>query len=403
MATKRHSPHASSSSSTPPHPEVPDDAAFAAPSPEPRPMSNRSSTQDGQRIGDILRRVREHRGEDIESISDYLRIRPNYLIALENSQYEDLPADAYVIGFLRTYALYLGLDGRGAIDQYRREMAGRRKKPQLSMPQPMSEGQAPTIALLVGAAIAAILIYALWYGLSTPDKEVTEQPLSLPQTAQEISASKTAASTTTQNAGITLTATSTGAPLQDITPVIIQQPEANPEEAGTDKKSAKDDSKDKSKDKEKDSAKKPEAPAAITPAPLTPVGAPVAPLPETKTDKDKKAEETKQPAAANDDAKKSPLVIRADKESWVLITDSKGETVFDRTLKAGEIYQVPSAKGLKLTTGNASDISFMNEGKELPRLKSSGPVLRAISLEPDKLKARLTPTPAENSETPPAQ
>ncbi|MGE4350556.1 MAG: helix-turn-helix domain-containing protein, partial [Bdellovibrionales bacterium] len=149
----------------------------------PRPIA-RQQAYEPERIGDILRRRRERRGEALEAISEYLRIRPNYLFALENNRYEDLPADAYVIGFLRTYALYLGLDGKSAIDQYRREMTGRRRKPQLSMPQPMLESRAPTITALIGAVIAALLIYGIWYGLSSPEQSAAEKTIMAPPIAE---------------------------------------------------------------------------------------------------------------------------------------------------------------------------------------------------------------------------
>ncbi|MFA6280832.1 MAG: RodZ domain-containing protein [Bdellovibrionales bacterium] len=355
----------------------------------PSPIS-RPIVGEGQRIGDILRRVREHRDEDIESISDYLRIRPSYLVALENSQYEALPADAYVIGFLRTYALYLGLDGRGAIDQYRREMVGRRRKPQLSMPQPMSEGQVPTIALMIGAALAALLVYGLWYGLSTPDKAIVEQPLPLPKTTQEISPQETTAPPQEPSAAV---------PLQGITPIVIQ-----PNEPKAGEKPTAPEDKDKPKTKN-----------SVSPPQVQPVSTVTTP-PSKKGEGDKKdttpvkptqTEPTPPPAATpvtpevkTEATGKAPLTLRADKESWVLITDSKGVTIFDRTMKAGETYTVPAGKGLSLTTGNADGIVFSAGGSDLPKLHTTGRVVRAIPLDADKLKARLTKseTTTENQE-----
>src|SRR5262249_152515 len=41
-----------------------------------------------------------------------------YLTALEEEQWELLPGDAYVKGFLRTYAEYLGLNGQLYIEEY---------------------------------------------------------------------------------------------------------------------------------------------------------------------------------------------------------------------------------------------------------------------------------------------
>ncbi|MGE4352264.1 MAG: DUF4115 domain-containing protein, partial [Bdellovibrionales bacterium] len=96
------------------------------------------------------------------------------------------------------------------------------------------------------------------------------------------------------------------------------------------------------------------------------------------------------------DKNKTRLTILAEKESWVLITDAKGNTIFDRTLKQGEIYNVPMGSGLKLTTGNAKGLLFSLDGMGLPKLKTASPVVRAMSLDPEKVKARLTKSDSEH-------
>ena len=47
-----------------------------------------------------------------------IKIRGKYLRALEDEQFDMLPAETYVKGFLRTYAEYLGLDGQLYVDEY---------------------------------------------------------------------------------------------------------------------------------------------------------------------------------------------------------------------------------------------------------------------------------------------
>ncbi|MDP9128629.1 MAG: DUF4115 domain-containing protein, partial [Pseudomonadota bacterium] len=81
----------------------------------------------------------------------------------------------------------------------------------------------------------------------------------------------------------------------------------------------------------------------------------------------------------------------ADQSSWVMITDSKGGTVFDRVLKPGEEFRVPDVAGLKLTTGNGGGITLTLDGADLPRLSnSSSGILRDISLDTGRLKAILS-------------
>ena len=154
-----------------------------------------------ERIGDVLRQARLDKNDDLYLIADYLRIKPAFLIALENSQYDEFPADAYVIGFLRTYANFLGVDGKDAVDRYRYEMAGRRKKPVLSMPTPVSGGRTPSAVIMVGATIAVLLIYAVWYSISSANRtEVNVQP-PLPTVAQ--SATTTSSSDSNGGGGLT--------------------------------------------------------------------------------------------------------------------------------------------------------------------------------------------------------
>lgn len=357
------------------------------------PMPKMTETD---RIGDILRRVREHREEDLESISDYLRIRPDYLFALENSRYDQLPADAYVIGFLRTYAAYLGLDGRGAIDQYRREMAGRRRKPQLTMPQPMPEGRAPTLVILVAAAVAFLIVYGIWYGLSTPDETIIEKPLPLTELAPA----------ETDSSSIILSvpaAPEEALPSgEEVKAEPVKPEEKKPEDKKPDEKKAEDKpAAPPAEDKKPEPPKPADPPKAETPKNETPKAEPVktetvpteAPKAEAPKTEATPAPAAEQPAEAPKsfgDKGKNRVTVRADKDSWVLVTDSKGVTVFERTLKAGETYHVPADRNLNLTTGNVAGVSLLIDGAEMPRLPATGKVARGVPLEPDKLRSRLT-------------
>jgi cytoskeletal protein RodZ len=69
-------------------------------------------------IGGSLREARLKRGLTPADVQKAIRIRDRYLQALEEERWELLPGDAYVKGFLRTYADYLGLDGSLYVDEY---------------------------------------------------------------------------------------------------------------------------------------------------------------------------------------------------------------------------------------------------------------------------------------------
>jgi cytoskeleton protein RodZ len=73
-------------------------------------------------IGNTLREARLRRGLDIAECEAETKIRAKYLRALEEEEFDLLPAPSYVRGFLRTYAEYLGLDGQLVLDEYNSRM-----------------------------------------------------------------------------------------------------------------------------------------------------------------------------------------------------------------------------------------------------------------------------------------
>src|SRR5919199_1968838 len=69
-------------------------------------------------IGNSLREARLRQGLDFPQVEQATKIRGKYLRALEEEQFETLPAQTYVKGFLRSYAEYLGLDGQLYVDEF---------------------------------------------------------------------------------------------------------------------------------------------------------------------------------------------------------------------------------------------------------------------------------------------
>lgn len=61
-------------------------------------------------IGEELRLHRESKGISLREIEEETKIRMKYLIALEADDFDALPGKVYVIGFLRTYARFLGMN-----------------------------------------------------------------------------------------------------------------------------------------------------------------------------------------------------------------------------------------------------------------------------------------------------
>ncbi len=70
-------------------------------------------------IGEKLRKVREDRGYTIDQVARDTHITKKFITALEDEAFEQFPGESYLIGFLRNYANYLGLDEKETILLYR--------------------------------------------------------------------------------------------------------------------------------------------------------------------------------------------------------------------------------------------------------------------------------------------
>ena len=69
-------------------------------------------------VGASLRESRKSRGVSLDEASRVTRIGKNYLTALEADSFDTLPSSAYVKGFLRSYAAFLGLSGDEIVARY---------------------------------------------------------------------------------------------------------------------------------------------------------------------------------------------------------------------------------------------------------------------------------------------
>jgi cytoskeletal protein RodZ len=120
-------------------------------------------------IGNSLREARLRQGLDFPELEQGTKIRGKYLRALEDEQFEVLPAQTYVKGFLRSYAEHLGLDGQLYVDEYNsRFVVGEEEQPQ-SRPRrsaPPSRGvqvQSRVVLLtLLGITAVTALVIVAW-------------------------------------------------------------------------------------------------------------------------------------------------------------------------------------------------------------------------------------------------
>jgi cytoskeletal protein RodZ len=70
-------------------------------------------------LGEKLRQARAEKGCSLEQVSRDTNIAPRYLEALEGEDFSCFPGEPYILGFLRNYSEYLGLDVQEQLSRYR--------------------------------------------------------------------------------------------------------------------------------------------------------------------------------------------------------------------------------------------------------------------------------------------
>jgi hypothetical protein len=129
--------------------------------------------QPAPSLGEVLQAARERKGVDLFRAERDTKIRARHLAALESGDYEELPHAVYTKGFLRNYALYLGLDPEEILARWRDEQDyARRGEPTASVappPQPIAEPRrGPTFSrgIIVAAVLTVVVVaFAGYIGL----------------------------------------------------------------------------------------------------------------------------------------------------------------------------------------------------------------------------------------------
>jgi len=120
-------------------------------------------------IGNSLREARERQGLGYPEIELATKIRAKYIRALEEEDFTSIPGDAYIRGFLRTYAEYLGLDGDVYVDEYasrfitswRDELPPRPERRRIRTRERRLERRA-ALLVLAGIVLVTVIVVAAW-------------------------------------------------------------------------------------------------------------------------------------------------------------------------------------------------------------------------------------------------
>ena len=169
----------------------------------------------GERLADRLAAAREAKGVDLMRAERETKIRRQYLAALERGAWEELPAGVYARGFLRNYAVYLGLDPDEVLSAWSRERGDVPQEPAIVVPRPIVAprrgivlGPGILVAALVSMAAVAIIAYIGFQLLrfsEPPPLAVTDPPTAVMEVA-EATTSYTLRGTTVANGEVTIRA-----------------------------------------------------------------------------------------------------------------------------------------------------------------------------------------------------
>lgn len=132
-------------------------------------------------VGEILRRAREHYGQSIADIERALRIRASQIEAIESGDLSRLPGPVYAIGFVRSYADYLGLGGEKMVRLFKMQTGDvGDKKPELRFHTPAKEAKVPPLWLVLASLAVAFGVLAGWGIYNGEDRTLVTSVPELP-------------------------------------------------------------------------------------------------------------------------------------------------------------------------------------------------------------------------------
>lgn len=189
-------------------------------------------------LGELLRSTREALGLSLAQAEEDTRIRRQYLEALEEEDFGRMPARVYVRGFLRNYALYLGLNPEEVLALRGATLESAEEEPAVSQPlgEPLvtkpgwglASKAAGVLLILAVIAVGGWWAYNQWYMGYNPLAPFLYAPTETPTleptfTAEALPTETETAAVPTLEPTATAGATSTAIPIEP-TPTEMPSP-----------------------------------------------------------------------------------------------------------------------------------------------------------------------------------
>ena len=306
-------------------------------------------------VGQDLRAARLRRGDDLATVSRALKIRKDHLEAVEEDRLESLPGRTYAIGFVRTYAGYLGLDATETVERYKQEISGRHDEhsPTIAA-MPDEPRRLPQGWRFVAGIVLLAVGYGVWHLLSAGSAPQAVPP------APSLAPPKVAVAAPP--------APSPAAPEQTATPSPAIESSAA-------------------------ASAPPAAPAAATQA-SPPAASTAAAAQPSATPSPAQPEASPSPAAGGTvfgrNNRNARVVLKAKNDTHVMVRGQNGVVYINRDLKAGDSYQLPNATGLTLSTTNAGAVEVDLDGQAMGVAGSDQQSAEDVPLDPQTIADRFS-------------
>ena len=338
-------------------------------------------------FGEVLREARHKSNQSLSQISSLLRIRHDYLKAIENGTPDDIPGTTYAIGFIKSYSNYLGIDPEAYIKSLKTQVQNPELKNSNVFPSPAPEGKIPGVMVIFTTILITVGIVLIWNNLQKTSTDSSTQhdviksrtntiiavgeqenqnndPRSSPQKKVIAKNSlqhgeKIVVSKTTPNNNLKTK--------KYKSEVLIEKKGIEP----TDPQSVT----------RKRTKKKSLETASINSSSLH----------DTTDQFQEKAKtdvvDVKRLKVSNDSSvlAASNFTIQATADSWIQIKALNSNILLSRILKTHETYNVPNRNYLLLSTGNIGALVIRINGKEIPKYAGSMRVAKDIALTKENL------------------
>jgi cytoskeleton protein RodZ len=295
-------------------------------------------------IGAALREGRERKGLTVEAVEEKTKIAPSVIVALEEGNSARFPHPVYARGFVRSYALLLGLDAQELCAHFSREYPVPKDTDQSEIHTPqirvkMHDSGNVVTAVRIVVIVGILALGALgWYAFNHFRSPASQVPQPVEGGAPPVAPAEQ------------LPSGSLPAPLTQ-----MQEVAAGPTDQPEPDMSANASADEALNSTEQASASVTEEAGAIPAVPSAQTEQAVGATPVVQT---------REPVAPAATGKERSLRIVADSASWLQARPD--DKVLDYFLRKGESTTVTFSKSLNIKFGNAGGVRLELDGQPYP-------------------------------------